>query len=349
MDRVVRASRVRPFPRHVALLPPPAPVTTLLVANTGGHLAQLVRLRPRFSTLHGQRVVWVTFDTAQSRAALAGEEVIHLPYTGPRDLARVLSNGVRARRILRDLQPQTVISTGAAIALSVLPLATVMGAEGHYVESAARGDGPSLTGRILTRIPRLHLYTQYSTWAGGRWSYRGSVFDAWQPAPAPEHRVGISRVVVTLGTIEFPFRRLVERLLTILPPGVEVLWQTGATDVGGLPVEGRRMVPAPELGAAIADADVVIGHSGIGSAISALEAGRCPVLVPREQIHGEHVDDHQRQIARQLSERGLAITSSVDDLTMEHLEAAAALRAANGVAPPFELEPRLERGTRRGR
>lgn len=287
--------------------------------------------------LDGRRVVWLTFDTPQSRALLDGEEVVHVPYTGPRDLAHVMTNAVRGQRVLSDLRPQVVISTGSAIALSVLPLAAARGAQCHYVESAARGDGPSLTGKILRRSTTVHLYTQHEGWASGPWAYRGSVFDAWRPAPTWTGSAGITRVVVTLGTIDYPFRRLVERLLAILPADVEVLWQTGTTDVTGLPIEGRRTVPAPELNAAIAQADVVVGHSGIGSAISVLEAGRCPVLVPRERLQGEHVDDHQREIAHQLSDRGLAITSSVDDLTMDHLTAAAALRATQGSVPPFEL------------
>ena len=311
-------------------------MTALLVASTGGHLAQLARLRHRFTALEGRPVVWITFDTPQSRALLNGQRVIYVPYTSQRDVKNVVANGFRARQILRDLRPQIVISTGAAIALSVLPLAASHRAECHYVESAARGDGPSLTGRLLRRDPRIRLYTQHSSWARGPWQYRGSVFDAWRPAPAVTSPT-VSRAVVTLGTINYPFRRLLERLLAILPPDVEVLWQTGATDVTGLAIEGRRTVPHTELETAMAEADVVIGHSGIGSAISTLERGRCPVLVPRERAHGEHVDNHQRQIARELSARGLAITRSVAELRWSDLVDAAALRAVSGTAPPFEL------------
>lgn len=314
-------------------------MTALLVASTGGHLAQLAQLRPRFEALDGRRIVWVTFDKPQSRALLRDEEVIFVRYTGSRDVRNVMANAVQAGNILREVDPEIAISTGSAIALSFLPLAAARGVECHYIESSARSDGPSLTGRMLSRNHRIRLYTQHRIWAREPWFYRGSVFDTWQPAPT-EAPNAIERIVVTLGTIGYPFRRLLERLIAIIPTGVEVLWQTGTTDVTGLPIDARATVPNAELTAAIAAADVVVGHSGIGSAIATLEAGRCPVLVPREHQHGEHVDDHQRQIAGELSARGLAVTSPVAELSWEHLLQAAALRASSGEVPSFELRHR---------
>lgn len=320
------------------LVPPPArgAKTALLVAATGGHLAQLVRLRPRLTALDGLRVVWATFDTPQSRALLRGEDVVYVRFTASRDLTNVLVNSVQARRILREVDPSLVVSTGSAIALSFLPLAAARGIECHYVESAARGEGPSLTGRLLRRTHRIHLYTQHRTWAREPWFYRGSVFDAWEAAEVLEPRP-VRRMVVTLGTMDFPFRRLLERLVDIIPAEVEVLWQVGATDASGLPIQAHATVPNAELDAAIANADVVVSHSGIGSAIAALEADRCPVLVAREQRHGEHIDDHQRQIAFELSARGLAVARSVPELTWEDVRSAAALRPALVVPPAFAL------------
>jgi UDP-N-acetylglucosamine--N-acetylmuramyl-(pentapeptide) pyrophosphoryl-undecaprenol N-acetylglucosamine transferase len=83
-------------------------------------------------------------------------------------------------------------------------------------------------------------------------------------------------------------------------------------------------------------ADVVVAHAGIGSALAALEAGRCPVLVPRERAHREHVDDHQAQIAAALDARGLAIARSPAVLTREDLLRAAG-RAVRSSARPPEL------------
>jgi UDP-N-acetylglucosamine transferase subunit ALG13 len=106
--------------------------------------------------------------------------------------------------------------------------------------------------------------------------------------------------------------------------GADVLWQTGATDTTGLGIEARATVPHAELLEAVRTAEVVVAHSGTGSAISAFEQGKCPILVPRRQRHGEHVDDHQVQIAGELSDRGLAIECAVEDLTIDVLATAAA-------------------------
>jgi UDP-N-acetylglucosamine--N-acetylmuramyl-(pentapeptide) pyrophosphoryl-undecaprenol N-acetylglucosamine transferase len=128
-------------------------------------------------------------------------------------------------------------------------------------------------------------------------------------------------------------------MVELLPPGVEVLWQTGNTDVADLPVDGRRSVPGAEMEEALAKADAVVCHAGIGSALSALEAGRCPILVPRRKAFGENVDDHQGQIAAELSHRGLAIARRPDELAYEDLLSAASVEV--GVAsdpPPFVLE-----------
>ena len=55
----------------------------------------------------------------------------------------------------------------------------------HYIESAARSDGPSKTARMISQIPGVHLYTQYPAWADDKWHYRGAVFDSFVPVDEP--------------------------------------------------------------------------------------------------------------------------------------------------------------------
>jgi UDP-N-acetylglucosamine--N-acetylmuramyl-(pentapeptide) pyrophosphoryl-undecaprenol N-acetylglucosamine transferase len=317
-------------------------MTTLLVAAAGGHLAQLHRLAPRLDVIDDDRL-WVTFDGPQSRSLLAGENVEFVPYVGPRHLAAALLNLRRARKILHKVEPSVVVSTGSAVAMSFLPLARMHGAKTIYIESAARADGPSLTGRLLQRTPGVQRFTQYRMWADDSWSYVGSVFDGFTPAPATPPSGRPLKVVVTCGLIEgYGFRRLITRLLQILPHDAEVLWQVGDTDMSGLPVESVRSLPWIDLAAAMKAADIVVAHTGIGSAIDAMESGKCPVLVPREARHGEHVDDHQRQIAAELAARGLAIYRSAEELTMDDLRAAMDVAVEELQEPPMIHVPNLE-------
>jgi UDP-N-acetylglucosamine--N-acetylmuramyl-(pentapeptide) pyrophosphoryl-undecaprenol N-acetylglucosamine transferase len=338
---------VVPAPLVPAVPQPPRgswirPGKTLLVASTGGHLEQLHRLRQRFRPLLDD-VEWATFDTGQSRHLLADEVVHYVPFVKPKDARGTLLDGLEAARLLGHRRFARVISTGAAVAVPFLGMARSRGLAAHYIESAARSEGLSLSGQMVSRMPGVRLYGQYPGWASGRWQFRGSVFDGFEQGPAGP--VGsLDKVVVTFGSQrDFGFRRALEALLRLLPavssPSVEVLWQTGATDVSGLGIDAVETLPAAALEHAIADADLVISHSGVGTALTTLEHGKCPVLLPRRRDHGEHTDDHQRLIAQELGRRGLAVWADPDRLRAEDLVRAARLTARQAAPPPFLLQP----------
>ncbi len=228
-----------------------------------------------------------------------------------------------ARQLLGIPDIDTVVSNGAGVALSFLPLARVKGIPAHYIECSARTEGPSVTGRILQRLGGVHLYTQHQELTNSRWRYAGSVFDSYEAvsvASPPLPR----RVVITIGTLDFSFQRLLDRLKSILPAQVDVVVQAGP-DSSRVNWPGARveaMMAPDELGRLMEQADVVVTHAGIGSALMAFEAGKSPVLVPRMKNHGEHVDDHQTQIARQFAERGLAVMADASTVDLDSFSAA---------------------------
>jgi UDP-N-acetylglucosamine--N-acetylmuramyl-(pentapeptide) pyrophosphoryl-undecaprenol N-acetylglucosamine transferase len=308
----------------------------LMLASVGGHLKDLVQLAPRLPGGSDEEL-WVTFDTPQSRSLLADRQVVYVRDTPSRDARSIALNAFAASRLLRKHRVDCVVSTGAGVALSFIPLARMLGAECHYIECSARCDGPSVTGRLLERVPQVRLYTQHQCWTNGPWRYGGSVFEGFIPAP-PRRVRRKQRIVVTLGTNPYGFRRLLERLVEIVPEDADVLWQTGSTDTWGLDIDARPSLPATELDRALSRADLVIAHSGCGSALCALESGIKPILVPRRSRFGEHVDDHQRELANALSARKLAFAREVEDLTEDELVAAMGSRVACAEdAPPFEL------------
>ena len=315
-------------------------MSTLLVASAGGHLKQLHRLVPRIEGLEEQ-LTWVTYSTSQSESLLAGQQVLYAHPVESRDYLGVARNARFAARLLRKHRFERVVSTGSAIALAFLPVARSMNVPCHYIESAARSLGPSTTGSLLRWLPGARLYTQYRTWATGRWRYLGSVFDAFEAHDHDQPIGSPTRVVVCLGTSEqYGFPRLVQRMVDILPPSADVLWQTGATRLDGLRIAARAFVPADELERGIAEADVVVTHAGTGTALAALEAGKAPVLVPRSKAHHENVDDHQALISAELARRGLAIDARPDTLELGHLQAAMRRRITErSDAPPLRLVP----------
>ncbi|WP_210438713.1 glycosyltransferase [Nocardioides xinjiangensis] len=315
-------------------------MTVLLVANDGGHIMQLHTLRPRLDV---EDVVWVTPRTPQTESLLAGEVVHWTEPCPPRDPAAVMHNAARCRVLFEQYAVTLVVSTGAALALAVLPQARMRNIETVYIESATRYDAPSLSGRMLAMMPGVRTFSQSTALHTRRWTYLASpweLYESVQQAPRP-----VSRMVVSLGTQEgYGFRRLVERLVPLVPAGTEVLWQTGATDVSGLGIDARPSVPSAEMAAAIAEADVVVAHAGTGIALMALENGTFPVLVPRRARHGEHVDDHQLTIALELSLRDLCVSRDADSLKLSDLEHAAARRVVkSATASVLDLVPRPRR------
>jgi len=126
--------------------------------------------------------------------------------------------------------------------------------------------------------------------------------------PTSEGGLAPARVVVFIGTDHHPFARLVEWVDR---------WASVHTDVpcfiqhGPAPAPkvaaGRDYVAVDDLRAAVAGADVVVGHAGPGTIIDALEAGRIPVVVPRLARFGEVVDDHQVAFGRRMHESGRAV------------------------------------------
>ncbi len=298
------------------------PVGTLLVASAGGHLEELWALRPRLQGI-SEDVTWVTWANEQTRSLLRDEEVVYVAPAQPRDVLAAAKNLALAARLLRARAFDTAVSTGSSLAVSFLPIARLRGTHCHYIESATRVGSPSVSAKLLERVPGINFYTQYRNWSQPRWLYRGSVFDPFTPGPSAERP--IRRAVVTVGTAKgFGFRRLVEAVRRCLDDEVEVLWQTGSTDVSSLGISARKVISSDDLFGAIEAADVVVAHAGAGSSLAALRAGKCPLLVPRRAAFGEHVDDHQVEIATELEGRELAIKREAHEISREDLALAAA-------------------------
>lgn len=123
-----------------------AGIGCLLVASSGGHLLELSKLKDGWPP--GDRH-WVTFDTVDARSMLAGENVSYAAHPTNRNLPNLLRNVVLAARLLRSLRPYAVLTTGAGVAVPFCWLGRLLGARVVYIESFARIDGPSLTGRLV--------------------------------------------------------------------------------------------------------------------------------------------------------------------------------------------------------
>lgn len=113
-------------------------------------------------------------------------------------------------------------------------------------------------------------------------------------------------VFVTVGTHEQQFDRLIRAVDELVSDGTiaePVFVQTGYCNYEPKHCEWSRFVPATEMARLMREADVVITHGGPSSFIEAMAAGKVPVVVPRYERFGEHVNDHQADFVRKVAER----------------------------------------------
>ena len=118
----------------------------LLVASSGGHLLQLTRLKDAWPR---ERRVWVTFDKADSRSLLAGEEVVHAHHPTNRNVPNLLRNILLAVKVMRLVRPSAVVTTGAGVGVPFCYVGRLFGARIVFIESFSRIDDPSLTARLV--------------------------------------------------------------------------------------------------------------------------------------------------------------------------------------------------------
>lgn len=137
-----------------------------LVGSSGGHLAQLIALRPLWQDFDR---FWVTFPTEDARSLLVGERVYWCYHPTNRNLKNLVRNTGLALQVLARERPTTLISTGAAVAVPFFYLGRLQGARLIWIETIDRIDTPTLTGRIvhpitphvLVQLPEQHaLYRE---------------------------------------------------------------------------------------------------------------------------------------------------------------------------------------------
>jgi len=131
-------------------------------------------------------------------------------------------------------------------------------------------------------------------------------------------------IFVTVGTLHYPFERLMRSARAL--PAEQIIVQHGPADPPPGVARAEAFMPFDELKQAIADAEVVVTHAGCGTIAVATRAGHTPVVVPRLKRYGEHVDDHQLELAGALADEGKVIVVADGDDLSEALKAVPARR-----------------------
>jgi UDP-N-acetylglucosamine transferase subunit ALG13 len=118
-------------------------------------------------------------------------------------------------------------------------------------------------------------------------------------------------IFVSVGTHEAPFDRMLHAVFE-LGLDEDIVVQHGPSLVRCDRALEFEYLPFDDVVAYIKDARAVVMHAGVGSVMIALANGKRPIVMARRREFGEHVDDHQVELARRLEGSGLV--TFVEDL-----------------------------------
>ncbi|TCJ17405.1 oligosaccharide biosynthesis protein Alg14 [Flaviaesturariibacter flavus] len=142
----------------------------LAVASGGGHVVELLRLRPAFD---GHELVYMS--THESFAtSFKGHEYVTVPDLSRWNAFRIPYVILRMRRAIARIRPDVVVTTGAGPGVLALFLGWLMGARTIWVEASCHTEQVSISGKICALFAD-RVYTQWSHLATSKIVYSGNV------------------------------------------------------------------------------------------------------------------------------------------------------------------------------
>lgn len=139
-------------------------------------------------------------------------------------------------------------------------------------------------------------------------------------------------IFVTVGTHEQPFDRLLKEVDELVEKGViteEVFIQTGYSTYIPKNCKWSKLLSFDKMDELMERADIIITHGGPATFMSAIAKGKKPIVVPRQEKYGEHVNDHQLDFAQHVKERYNSI-EVVEDISNLGLYLKQDLKINNG-------------------
>jgi len=123
-------------------------------------------------------------------------------------------------------------------------------------------------------------------------------------------------IFVIVGSQKFPFERLIREMDRLVEKGViqdEVVAQIGVSTYEPKHMKWHRFMDKENFDHHIENCDILVTHAGEGSIMTGLLKKRKVIAVPRYERLGEHVSDHQLEIARALEKQNCII--NVEDIS----------------------------------
>lgn len=146
----------------------------MLVCSSGGHLLQMLELKPAWEDFEH---VWIAFDKSDTRSLLAGERIVHGHGPTNRNLGNFIRNVGLAFRVIRRERPAAILTTGAGLAVPFAWVGRLFRVPTVYVESFTRIEELSLSARLISPVAS-RVYVQWPELAPstGRYRFAGNLF-----------------------------------------------------------------------------------------------------------------------------------------------------------------------------
>lgn len=122
-------------------------------------------------------------------------------------------------------------------------------------------------------------------------------------------------IFVTVGSRNYPFNRLFEKLDSLCEEGVikdSIFAQVGTSTYQPKNYKYKDFISQEEFLEKINVADIVISHGASGSIMKALNAGKKVIAVTRLEKYGEHINDHQIQNNEAFASNGYVLMTDLE-------------------------------------
>ena len=146
-------------------------MTILAIASCGGHWKQLIRITKPLERFFNIYYV----STRMDYASLVESKFYTIRDFNNNSRMGMLFSFAQAIRIILEVKPQVVITTGAAPGLAMILVAALMRKRTIWIDSIANVQRISLSGRIAQYFVS-QIYTQWPKLANKRVKYVGNVF-----------------------------------------------------------------------------------------------------------------------------------------------------------------------------
>ncbi|MBU3142586.1 PssE/Cps14G family polysaccharide biosynthesis glycosyltransferase [Clostridium sp. CF012] len=117
-------------------------------------------------------------------------------------------------------------------------------------------------------------------------------------------------IFVTVGTHEQQFNRLIKKVDELKGKNIikeEVFMQIGYSNYLPVNCDYKKLLTYEEMTKYIMSANIIITHGGPGSIFLPLKYNKVPIVVPRNPLYKEHVDEHQIKFVKKMESQNRII------------------------------------------